>query len=460
MTNSYLPQIEDGPEPLYARLVDAIARDIENGKLSPGDQLPPHRQLSQRLGIAIGTVSKAYSEAEDRGLLTGTVGRGSFVTSTKASAEDDDGGPVDLSRNVPPPLLAARRLARAFTDLRDRPELASAIGYTAPDGLDFVREAGARWLNRSFGLEVASADRLIQCNGGQHALHLTLSVLTKPGDVIITDAATFFGMRMLAQHHRLAVHGIAMDEQGIIPAALSEASARTGAKVVYVMPSLQNPTARTMGAERRRELVAVARRQGLILIEDEAYRPFLTGSRDPALVDLAPETTFYVATMSKSLCPGIRLGFVLPPAEYRDRIIAAAQATGYSPAPLGGLVFAQWEADGTAQALLEETRAEVQARTELARAELGEGVEWPDEVCLPHIWMPMDILGAQKLAAACSRMGIQVTPPEIPIVDTTVISGVRLCLGAPKTRQALSRALKVIAACRSDSLLAADLSFM
>ncbi len=460
MTRGYQPRLADGKEPLYLRLADAIAKDIRDGLLEAGDRLPPHRLLARDLRIAVGTVSKAYAEAEARGLISGSVGRGSFVTSLQEWNNLPEEGVIDLSRNAPPPIATARRIANALFELRDRPELAIASGYTAPEGQAFVREAGARWLTRIFGVKSSSADRLIQCNGGQHGLHLVMAAILRPGDHLLVDAATFFGVRMLANQLRVVVHGLAMDEEGMLPEALQDAVDRTGARVVYLMPSLQNPTGQTMTMRRRRDLAHIAHSSGLTVIEDEAYRPLLPTEGASPFCDLLPEQTFHVSTMSKSLSPGLRLGFVLPPESRRADVLNVAQATGYSPAPLGGVIFAQWEEDGTADAVLNEMRAELRARTKLAKSVVPAVVEGSADDMLPHLWLSLTEGTAEKFAAACLRQGVMVTPPDIPLANPSLISGVRLCLGAPRSREGLARALEVVSRCLENGSPPSDLSFM
>lgn len=98
----WLPTIPEGSSPLYERLIAALEHDVHHGLLRPGERLPPHRDLAHRLSLSVGTVSRAYVEAERRGLLSSHVGRGSFVADHATVPLAMDAGPADMAQNAPP----------------------------------------------------------------------------------------------------------------------------------------------------------------------------------------------------------------------------------------------------------------------------------------------------------------------------------------------------------------------
>ncbi|CDX39057.1 putative transcriptional regulator, GntR family [Mesorhizobium sp. SOD10] len=443
---SWKPNIEEGPAPLYERIADAIERDIHESRLAPGARLPAHRDLAHALSIGTGTVTKAYGEAERRGLLSSQVGRGSFVTAPIEAQDRAAAGPVDLAYNFPPVGLTSRYLAEAMGRLWRRQDFTATSRYTAPEGLDSVRSAASRWIRDRHELEVASAGNLIQTNGGQHGLSLLLQTLCRSGDTVLCEAVTFHGLKLVARAANLKLRGIALDSQGLLPEALERAIASTGSKVLYTVPTLQNPTAATMSAARRREVVAIARRYDVLIIEDDAYRAIARGSSrmPPALADLAPERTFYVASISKSISPGLRLAFLLPPdTSWRERILDNIVATGYAPPAQNALIFAQWVEEGTVDALVGNVLQEMQARTAMALRILGDAVSKPGADQTLHVWMPLDSLRAERAYGRALRAGVQITPPDAPMVDHS-ISGLRICLGSVTDRSALQRALGIV----------------
>src|SRR5690348_13851590 len=124
---TWTPAIADGAEPIYLRLVEALDADVRAGALAPGDRLPPQRELAWRLSLGVGTVTRAYAEAEQRGLIRGHVGRGSFVARPPSAAPSESG--VDLARNVPPIGPAAGRIAEAMAALARRRETVELLAY-------------------------------------------------------------------------------------------------------------------------------------------------------------------------------------------------------------------------------------------------------------------------------------------------------------------------------------------
>ena len=458
---TWRPDIVAGSRPVYERIVEALERDVAAGKLVQGARLPPHRDLAYRLGVGVGTVTRAYVEAERRGMIVAHVGRGSFVRSREAenlfSARPAADGLIDLARNMPPCAAGAREIGDALARLRSQPDIDACARYASPEGLERVRRAAATWLLRRHGVERDSAD-LIQCAGGQQGIALAFGALCRPGDTVLCEAATFLGIKAAAEYLSCTLHGVAMDEGGLSPEALDRAAASTGAKAVIVHPTLQNPTTRTMSLARRRELVEVARSRDLTIIEDAAYEAYADPlARPAALADLAPERTFYLVSTSKSLATGLRVGFLIPPDRARRAgLIRGIRAMGYSPPGLEALVFAQWVEDGTADTVADRIIDETAVRSDLARRILGSAMEGPGAPRSPHVWLPMPALGAERLAARAFRKGVEVTPLEAPVVSPGEVSGVRLCLGAAPDRRVLEQALTTVASIVSDGAPADD----
>lgn len=445
---SWLPSLPDGGGPLWHRLADALAADAAGGVVQPGTRLPPHRDLAHHLGVAVGTVSKAYAEAERRGLVESHIGRGTFVIDRRVAqlAHRPAGGLINLGMNVPPVGAALAAADETIGALRQRTDLGAVFDYTFTAGLPVIREAGAAWLRERGGVARARADHVIQTNGGQHALMLACSSLARSGDTVLCDLATYPGNLIIAEHGGWHLRGVPADERGMDPAKLDRAAAETGARVLLLIPTLHNPTAITLDEGRRAEIVDIARKRDLVIVEDDIYRVFGRDDEPPPLADLAPERVVHVTSISKALSPGLRLGFVLAPENdaILERLLLGAQATAYCPPAAGGLIFAEWLKNGLASRILEDVRAEVSRRNELARRILGEAMDEPASGRSLHVWLPMGSERAAQVYAEALKANVELTPPEAPFVDRTAVSGLRICLGTPLDLDVLERGLRAV----------------
>ena len=282
----WTPTLPAGPAPVYARIVERLAADIDDGELAPGARLPTQRALADRLGVGLGTVTRAYAEAEARGLIDAVVGRGSFVASRRG--EPALGGVIDLARNL---LLACAgaALRHAFAALARRPDLAERLDYAPPEGMPADRDAAALWLRHTGTLPSAASDRLIITAGAQQAIAVALAATCRPGDALIIEEATFHGARLAAAHLGLRLAAVPMDGEGVTPDALERAAVETGARVAYSAAVPEPYWREVMSLARRQEVLAVARRRGItILLEDDSTASMSPTWRYPRWLNSRP----------------------------------------------------------------------------------------------------------------------------------------------------------------------------
>lgn len=449
---SWRPTIaKKGTAPLHEKLADALEADIAAGRLARGARLPTQRELAYAIGVGIGSVTRAYTLAIQRGLIEARVGRGSFVASPDSPRAQGLRDPerIDLARNIPPPLPAERCFAETLGRVRRRPDLLEHLAYSHPAGMDIHRRAGAGWLGRTAGFDACDWQRLLVTGGAQEGMSIVLSSIAAAGETIMVEAATFFGIKTLCQQGGYRLQAVQMDQEGILPESLEKA-AGDGSRILYLMPTLQNPTGRTMGRQRRADIAHIARQRKLWLIEDDIYSAFATQKPQP-FASLLPEQTFYISSLSKVLSPGLRVGFVSAPAKSMfDRLLTTVRARSYAPATLGALIATEWIESGTADNILKQVRAEVAARTLFAKKILAERLDPSTGEACSHLWLPMPELEAERLTSRAVRAGIDITPPSAPIVDRETFSGLRLCIGGVRDRAKLEDALTMIANFLSD----------
>ena len=448
MWNPDLSQFEG---PRYAAIVEAIAEDVESGVLKPGAQMPTHRDLAGRLGVTTGTVTRAYAEAARRGLLVGEIGRGTFVkggtfgAGFNAPASPEEEGLIDLSLNIPPHQtndLLGQALRETLTGLAARHGLSLLMGYQPAEGAERHRAAGAEWVARA-GL-AASPRQTIVCNGALHAMTLVFTTLTKPGDAVFTESLTYPGMKNLAHMLGLRLLGLPTDEHGIIPRAFDEACRRETARLLYAIPTIQNPLGTVMPEERRREVAAIAISHGVSIVEDDVHR-FIPQTPPPPLSSFAPVNSYYILSTSKSIAGGLRIGYLVAPERMVEPLAATLRATVWMAAPLMAEIASEWIKDGTALGLAEQKRAEACVRQSIAARAL-EGFEFEAHPLSFHLWLHLpDPWRSNEFAAQLRRRGVAVTPSEAFVPGRgEAPHAVRVCLGAPRSRAQLEGGLAIV----------------
>lgn len=444
------PSIAGRPGPRYAAIVRALEDALREGRLAPGDRLPPQRELAEALDVSLGTVTRAYSEARDRGLVEATVGRGTFVRPDAADGPGELGARVDrelvdLSLLVAPVLDEERwpgRLREAVAELARRPDLHDLLGYQRHEGAARHRRAAAEWLGRT-GLDASPGDVLV-AGGAQHAAVAALSVLTRPGDAVLAEELTTPGLKDAASWLHLRLHGLPSDEHGLLPDAFAGACRSGVARVLYTMPTYQNPTTRTMPGERRREIASVAREHGIAVVEDGVHALIAEEAPAPLAAHL-PEHGYFLTSHSKTLSPSVRVGYLRAPAAAHEELRFALRATLWMASPLLAEIATAWIEDGTADRMVEGKRAEARARQAAAREAL-QGFDFEAGPASHHLWLRLpDPWRPPSFVEAARRRGVAVTSPNTFLAgQVTSPRAVRLCLGAARDRETLRRGLSVI----------------
>jgi DNA-binding transcriptional MocR family regulator len=431
---------------MFLRVVDALAADIANGRLLRGQRLPTHRALAAALDLDLTTVTRAYGEARRRGLLEARVGQGTFVSETTARAASDLASPanIDLSMNLPPQPIEANldlRIAQGLAAVRSEAGFSAFLSYSRPGGSADERAAAAEWLQAR--VPQAAAERIVIFPGSQAIIFNALLALTSPGDVVLTEALTFPGVRAAASRLNIRLVGVAMDNEGVRPDALDEAIGKHKPKAVYLVPTQQNPTTATMGAIRRKAVADIIRKRGSVLIEDDVYGP-LEPQMSP-IVNLIPERTYYAASLAKCIAPALRIAYLLAPdpaAETRMR--GGLQATMQMPPSLMVALVTHWLRSGVANEIIGAIRNEAAARQQLA-ARFLKGLAFVARPASHHLWLPLPGHShGIDLLSHLMRNGLAVVGEEAFAVSDSAPRGLRVSLGAARNRAELSQAMQVL----------------
>ncbi|MCK8784408.1 PLP-dependent aminotransferase family protein [Roseomonas sp. NAR14] len=437
--------------PRYLAIAESIVAAVHAGTLRPGDRLPPHRDLAQSLGLNVSTVTRAYAEAQRRGLTRGETGRGTFIT--LPPGEDGPSslwkglaapGFVDLSHNFPPTAPADSAAAAVEAALLSGPDLRRLLPSQTGAGLPEHRAAGAAWLGR-FGIP-ATADDVVVTSGGQHGLLLAMAAQTRQGDPVLTEERGFYGLKSVAAMLGRPLVPVRMDQEGLMPDSLDAACRRTGARLLVCAPTLHNPTTATMPLERRHAILRVCERHGLGLVEDDVYN-FLMETPIPPFAALAPERTTYVTSVSKVIGPGWRIGFLRAPRDLSHQIGTALRATTLMASTIAAEIVARLVRGQALEGVAARLREEIRARQRLVGATLGvpQALRHPSAF---HVWLKLGPRWTEDaFVRAAEARGVGVTPGSVFEVGPLVRDdAVRICVNAAASREVLERSLETLRA--------------
>ncbi|MDO8839412.1 MAG: PLP-dependent aminotransferase family protein [Parvibaculum sp.] len=448
------------PGPRYKAIADALSEAVKMGRVTPGTKLPPLRDLAYRLGVTVGTVSRAYALAAQRGEVTGEVGRGTYVR--KRNARNDAAGGVGaatfhtvpdetqaaMKAALPAPVgqkeilgVAMRRLLDALPDMPGRSPFNS---YPPVGGAPHQRAMAAKWV--AHGDFAPDADELMICSGTQQAILTAVLGTTESGDTILTEALTYTAMANQAASVGRRVAPVDIDEEGLVPQSLDRAARETGARTVFVVPTLHNPTSAVMSERRRRDIADIAETRGLAVIEDDIYGK-LVDDRPPPIARFYPEGTWYATSLAKTVACGLRVGFLKPPVAHIERARAIQYGFGQTVPPLMADLAAMLIESGDADTLTMRQIAEMRARhTMLHEALPGHDIATRDTA--PYAWLALpDAWRAHAFVEAARTRGLALAAGEDFMVGRTDRASrhVRLALGQPLTRQELAIGLGIIA---------------
>jgi GntR family transcriptional regulator / MocR family aminotransferase len=310
-----LVELDRGPgEPLHRQLASGLRDAIRTGRLAPATRLPSTRVLAADLGVSRRLVVDAYSQLTAEGFLLSRHGSGTRVATVDAASapERDAAEPkkhfdIDFAPGAPdlssfPRHVWLRALRQGLAQIESQ-----SFGYTAPQGLHTARIAVADYLRRTRGV-LADPEHIVLCSGATQAIALLASVLT--GQTLAMEDPGFWLHRMVLRHNGIDPVAVPVDDDGLDVAALTS----SGATTVLATPAHQSPTGVVLSAARRNALVEWARTDHLVIEDD--YDAEYRYDRAPvgALQGIAPDRVVYVGSTSKTLAPGLRIGWMVLPA--------------------------------------------------------------------------------------------------------------------------------------------------
>ncbi|MCX7565354.1 PLP-dependent aminotransferase family protein [Sulfitobacter sp. F26169L] len=423
MDTIWTPEVDPAIKPKYRAVVAAIRSAIAAGALNDGDRLPAVRDLGWKLGMTPGTVARAYTVLTDEGVLSAEVGRGTFVAGTKPEPplnlmemdviEHRTGGDnfdVNLFSPHLPNCGQAALIRKLLAEIADDPP-SGIMHYPSRRGAQPAREAMLHWL-RGTPIGPLSEDDIVLSHGGQNAIMLIFQTILKGRrPVIFVEELCYPGYRRAATALRADVVPVAMDGDGLCPIALAAAAERyPEAQMICTSPEVHSPTCGFTPLERRREIVEVARRFDLHIIEDDCYR--IGSAQAPGYRQLTPERGWYLTSISKSITPALRVGCAISPREYAAALHRAADHGFFGLAtPITDLTAALLM-HPQIDAVMARTREGVGEYVRAAVNALGSyDLRWREDV--PFLWLNLpEGWRASAFCRAAETRGVRVRAAE------------------------------------------------
>ena len=352
------------PEPLHRQLANGLRDAIRNGRLAPQTRLPSTRVLAADLGVSRRLVVDAYSQLTAEGFLLSRHGSGTRVATVdavsapeNAAAEPAGRFDVDFSPGSPdlgsfPRNAWLRALRQGLSEVES-----DAFGYVAPQGLPATRVAVADYLRRTRGV-LADPQNIVLCSGATQAIAMLAQVLSTSATSLAMEDPGFWLHRMVLRHNGIDPLAVPIDDDGLDVAALVD----SGADAVLSTPAHQSPTGVVLSASRRTTLVEWAREDNLVIEDD--YDAEYRYDRAPvgALQGIAPDRVVYIGSTSKTLAPGLRLGWMVLPPPLVAEVTTAKGLADTGSSVMDQLAFAQLLTAGAYDRHLRQMRRRYLAR--------------------------------------------------------------------------------------------------
>lgn len=451
----WTPDLAERSGPRYIAIANAIAEDIGRQTLTPGDKLPPHRELAWQLGVTVGTISRAYREAEQRGLVVGEVGRGTFIRSGQEQNDDfarrnvlfaynknDNPDLIDFKINRPAPPGKGEALRDMLTELAAEDDLSVMMSYQPEHGQLHHRRAGANWLR--FAHLSPQPEEVLVTNGTHHGMTVVLGTIMRPGDLLATESLTYPGIKYLANSMSLRLKPVAMDDEGMRPDALDALCQSEEVRAVYVQPTLQNPTNAIMSEQRRRDIAGIAIAHNVAIIEDEVYG-MMPVERPPAITSFAPDHAYHLSSVSKCMAPGLRVGFIKAPQQMINRLAATIRMTCWMTSPLNAEIVCRWLAGERHRELTGWHQEQARERSRLVREVLKPWAPRGHDYAY-HVWLTLpDPWRMEEFVAEAENRGVLVTGSDHFVVGRgQTPHAVRVCYAWEHKPNRLMRGLTIL----------------
>ena len=356
----------------YKEVAAKILNLIEKGILKEGDKIPSMRQLSSELGVSINTVKEAYWTLEKQNYIEAFPQSGFYVKKSIPPCEPSHFDPALMDpqkvglcqiygafqssgkytpelnlglSNISPGFFPTDKLAKYIQDSLRYNENES-FNYIMPPGYSGLREQIAR-VSLSAGMNL-NPDDIIITNGCHEAIFLSLMAVCRPGDTVIFESPMYFSSLLLIQRLNLKLIELpASEKEGINIDTLKFILDNHNVKAMFTISSFNNPLGFTMASSKKKEMVELLDRYGVVLVEDDIYGELYFQSRPPCSKSFdRNENVIYCSSMSKTVSSGLRIGWIIPGSRYFEEICSLKNMLNISTASINQLAAARFFKEG------------------------------------------------------------------------------------------------------------------
>jgi 2-aminoadipate transaminase len=422
-------------------LSEYIRSAIVSGELAAGARLPATRELAGQLGLNRTTVSAAYALLESEGLITGHVGRGSFVSERAAGSGPPEpethtstsSGLISFSASRPSEaLFPLPEFRETCTEVIMGPAAASILQLGSPIGYGPLREYLLEEARRN-GVATA-ADDIAITSGCQQAIDLIQRTTVSAGDTVLIEDPVYPGLRNAFAAAGVRTIGVAVEPSGIAPDAFERAVREHRPRVAVITPDFQNPTGSTLSRIGREAIARIAQDAGVLLVENNIYSPLrYEGEPLPAIREIAGagSGTILIGSFSKIAFPGLRVGWVIGPRAFIRRLVEAKQICDLHTDHLSQAVLLRFAESGRLAAHLERVLSAGRERLHTTLAACARDVPAGSTYTRPqggmNVWveLPPEIDAASALTRA-RRAGVTYLPGSVFAAGRDRSSALRL----------------------------------
>lgn len=443
---SWIPKFKKSNLPKYLLIAQNIEQDINDGKLTSGFKLPPQRIIADYLGINHSTVTRAYKLCEEKGLITGVIGKGTYV-STNAGIPIDlitdykDNHIIELGMGLP--LYEVNNLIKSHVnELNKSIDYDMILKYSPPEGLPKHRYIASKWLKK-FKID-STPENIIITSGSQNALSIILISLFDKGDRIIVDELTYTGIKSLAKLLGIILVPVKTSSLGIDIDELNNTCKRENAKGVYLIPDCHNPTSATIDEEKRYSISKIVNKYNLILIEDGTYS-FCQEKKIIPISSINHDNCIYIHGTSKALNPTFRISYIVSPKKYIHPLQHGINNITWMSSPLNSEIVSLLQRTSKYDEIINTKLKIIKERNQITDKILNDFDLIPSKTSFFRYLSLPNGFSDTTIERLCLESGVQIfSSKRFSIGMNNNHNAIRIAVSAPKNNNQLFKGLKLL----------------